>query len=189
MKTKLHYLFHKFNVYKYSQLQICRNVKLGFYRSTFLQLVNGSKNSILNWVLKLNFFRSLRIFLYVCLENPRQIFYSFTPLFLLYKPQIPTKQTGLTNRFVIPPKHLCSCVQKIKRKHDGGAHVVFLFPHITHGIVKYLIPKEICIAKWKKKLPAKKKSIHSQNEKKGQQSKRDLRFFYFTILSRLLSSE
>ena len=31
----------------------------GFYPGTFLQLVNGSKNSILNLVLKLNLFKSL----------------------------------------------------------------------------------------------------------------------------------
>ena len=99
--------------------------------------------------------------LYICLENPRLIFYSFTPLFLLYKPEIPTKQTGLINRFVIPPRNLCTCVQKSKSKHDGGAHVFFLFPHVTHGIVRYLIPKEICTTKWKKKLPAKNKTIHS----------------------------
>ena len=99
--------------------------------------------------------------LYICLENPRLIFYSFTPLFLLYKPEIPTKQTGLINRFVIPPKNLCTCVQKSKSKHDGGAHVFFLFPHVTHGIVRYLIPKEICTTKWKKKIPAKNKTIHS----------------------------
>ena len=109
--------------------------------------------------------------LYICLENPRLIFYSFTPLFLLYKPEIPTKQTGLINRFVIPPRNLCTCVQKSKSKHDGGAHVFFLFPHVTHGIVRYLIPKEICTAKWKKKLPAKKKTIHSQKKKKKETAK------------------
>ena len=59
-------------------------------------------------------------------KNPRQIFYSLTALFLLYKPQILTKQTGLTNRFVIRQKNLCSCIQKIKNKYDGGADVVFL---------------------------------------------------------------
>ena len=31
----------------------------GFYPGTFLQLVNGSKNSILNLVMKLNLFKSL----------------------------------------------------------------------------------------------------------------------------------
>ena len=114
--------------------------------------------------------------LYVCLENPRLIFYSFTPLFLLSKPQIPTKQAGLNNCFVIPPKNLCSSVQKIKSKHDGGVHVVlFLFLHVTHGIVRYLIPTEICITKWKKKLPA-KKTTHCQ--KKGQRRRPSLFSFY-----------
>ena len=50
----------------------------GFYPSTFLQLVNGSKNSILNWVLKLNLFKSLHFFL-VCL--PRKILDRFFLLF------------------------------------------------------------------------------------------------------------
>ena len=41
------------------------------------------------------------------------------------KPQICTKQTGLTIWFAIPQKTLCSYVQKIKNKHDGGADVAF----------------------------------------------------------------
>ena len=113
--------------------------------------------------------------LYVCLENPRLFFYSFTPLFLLSKPQIPTKQTGLNNCFVIPPKNLCSSVQKIKSKHGGAHAVLFLFLHVTHGIVRYLIPTEICIAKWKKKLLA-KKTTHCQ--KKGQRRRPSLFSFY-----------
>ena len=40
------------------------------------------------------------------------------------KPQICTVQTGLTIQFVIPQKNLCSCIQKIKNKHDDGADVV-----------------------------------------------------------------
>ena len=43
-----------------------------------------------------------------------------------YKPQIPTKQTDLTNWFIIPPKNFCSCIQTIKSKHDGGVHVLFV---------------------------------------------------------------
>ena len=58
-------------------------------------------------------------------ENLRQMFHSFTPLFLLYKPQILTKQTDLTTRFLIQGRNLCSCVQKIKNKHDSGADVLF----------------------------------------------------------------
>ena len=43
----------------------------GFYLSTFLQLVSGSRNSILYQVFKLNLFKSLQVFLlYVCLEKP-----------------------------------------------------------------------------------------------------------------------
>ena len=32
-----------------------------FYPSTFLQPINGSKNSILNWVLKLNLFNTIQV--------------------------------------------------------------------------------------------------------------------------------
>ena len=51
------------------------------YPSTFLQLVNGSKNSNLELSFEA---QSLQVSLsnfFVCL--PRQIFYSFTPLLLL----------------------------------------------------------------------------------------------------------
>ena len=41
--------------------------KWGFYPSTFLQPVNGGKNSIINWVWKLNLLKS---FLDVCLKKP-----------------------------------------------------------------------------------------------------------------------
>ena len=43
----------------------------GFYPSTFLQSVNGSKNSILNSALKLSLFKSLQVFFFffVCLSE------------------------------------------------------------------------------------------------------------------------
>ena len=40
----------------------------GFHPSTFLQPVNSSKNSTLNWVLKLNLFKSVQVF-FVCLSR------------------------------------------------------------------------------------------------------------------------
>ena len=55
-------------------------------------------------------------FLYVCLEKPYTDFFIFLHHCYSYKPQIRTKRTGLTNRFVITGKNLCSCVQKIKNK-------------------------------------------------------------------------
>ena len=122
----------------------------GFYPSTFLQPVNGTENSILNWVLKLSLFKSLQgffcFFLMFVKENPRQIFHSFTPLFLLYKPDLLTKQIGLTNWFVIPQRNLCSCIQKIKNK-NSVADVFFSFTYacVTHSIVRdwlcYLVTK------------------------------------------------
>ena len=55
------------------------------------------------------------------------------------KPYIRTKQTGLTIRFAIPQNNLCSCVQKIKNQHDGGADVVFFVSaFITHSLVERL---------------------------------------------------
>ena len=66
----------------------------------------------------------------------------FIPLhhcFYSCKPQIRIEQTGLAIRFVIPRKNLCSCVQKIKNKHDGGAYVAFLVSAcITHSLVERL---------------------------------------------------
>ena len=108
----------------------------GFYPSTFLQLVNGSKNSILNWVLKLNLFKSLQVFfLHVCQQKPKRF---FIILHHWFKHQVLTEQTDLTNQFIIQWKYLCSCVQKIKNKHDSGGNVVFLFLRVTHSLVERL---------------------------------------------------
>ena len=95
----------------------------GFYPSTFLQPVNGSKNSLLYWVFKLNLFK----YFFVCLSRKtlERFFIFLHHWFCSYKPQILTDQTGLTIQFVVLRKHLCSCVQKIKNKHDGGADVAF----------------------------------------------------------------
>ena len=99
----------------------------GFYPSTFLQLVKGSKNSILNWVLKLIFFKYLQLF-FLCLSRKTldRFFILLHHCFYSCKPQIRTQQTSLTIQFAIPQKNLCSCVQKIKNKH-GGADVAFFF--------------------------------------------------------------
>ena len=52
------------------------------------------------------------------------------------KPQIRSKQTGLTIQFAIPQKNLCGCIQKTKNKHDGGADVAFFVSAvITHSLV------------------------------------------------------
>ena len=46
-----------------------------------------------------------------------------------------TKQRGLTIWFTIPQKNLCSCVQKIQNKHNGGAGVAFFVSaSITHSL-------------------------------------------------------
>ena len=71
--------------------------RAGFYPSTFLQPVNGRKNSILHWVLKLNFFKSLQVFfLYVGLEKSETDFCILLHhCFYFCKPQIRTKQNRL----------------------------------------------------------------------------------------------
>ena len=110
----------------------------GFYPSPFLQSANGSKNSILNWVLKLNLFKSLTYFLCFCLEKPCIDFlFFYTIVFTLISFKY-LQKTGLNNRFVISRENLFSCVQKIKNKHDGGTHVVvsFLLPRVTHSLVE-----------------------------------------------------
>ena len=62
----------------------------------------------------------------------QQCFYSF-------KPQIHTKQTGLTIRLAIPQKNLCRWVQKTRNKHDGDADVAFFVSAcITHSLVERL---------------------------------------------------
>ena len=113
----------------------------GFYPSTFLHAVNGSKNSILYWVFKLNLLKSLQVFS-LCLSRKTldRFFILLHHCFCSYKPQICTNQTGLTIRFITPQKSLCSCVQKIKNKHDGGADVCFFFVSVcvTHSLVERL---------------------------------------------------
>ena len=107
----------------------------GFYPNTFLQPVNGSKNSILNWVLKLNLLKSLQVFFsYVCLDR------SFILLHhcYSYKPQIRTKQTGLTNRFVITGKNICSCAQKIKNMLVVQMLFFFGSAYVTYSLVERL---------------------------------------------------
>ena len=68
---------------------------------------------------------------FVCLSRKAldRFFILLHHCFHSYKRQPLTKQTGLTSRFVIPPKYLCSCVQKIKNKQDSGENIVFLLPH------------------------------------------------------------
>ena len=99
----------------------------GFYPSTFLQVVKGSKISILNWVWKLIFFKYLQLF-FLCLSRKTldRFFILLHHCFYSCKSQIRTQQTSLTIQFAIPQKNLCSCVQKIKNKH-GGADVAFFF--------------------------------------------------------------
>ena len=102
----------------------------GFYPNFFLHLVNGFKTSIFYWVFKLNLLKSLQVFS-LCLSRKTldRFFILLHHCFCSYKLQIQTSQTGLTIRFVTPRKNLCTCVQRINNKHDGGTDVgFFLFP-------------------------------------------------------------
>ena len=79
---------------------------------------------------------------FVCLSGKTlgRFFILLHHCFFSYKPQIRAKQTGLTIRFVIPRKNLCSCIQKIKNKHDGGEDIVLLYFFVsvcgTHSLVE-----------------------------------------------------
>ena len=59
-----------------------RNIPPGIFPSPFLQLVNGSKNSIVNRVLKLIY--SCFFFSFLFLKNPWKIFFSVHLFFLLF---------------------------------------------------------------------------------------------------------
>ena len=111
-----------------------------FYPSTFLQPVNSSKNSILNWVLKLNFFISLQVIFFVYVwKKPRQIFYSFKPLFYSCKSQIHTEQAGLTIQFVIPWKISAIAFKKSKTNMMVVQMLLFFVSLcITHSLLERL---------------------------------------------------
>ena len=94
----------------------------GFYPSNFLQLVSNSKNSFLNWVLKLNFFISFQIFFCVCI-----FFILLHHCFYSCKPQICAKQTGLTFRFVIPQKISAAAFKKLKTNMVVVQMLLFCF--------------------------------------------------------------
>ena len=90
--------------------------------------------------MKLNFFIFLQVFfVYLSGKTIDRFFILLHHCFYSRKPQIRTKQTGLTIRFVIPKKSFCSCIQKIKNKHDGGADVAFfVFVCIIHSLLERL---------------------------------------------------
>ena len=58
-------------------LYCCWSESSGIFPSTFMQLVNGSKNSILNWDMKLDLFM-------LFLKKPSRIYYSIHLFFLLF---------------------------------------------------------------------------------------------------------
>ena len=157
-----------------------------------------------SWI---EFWNFSSIFFFECLSRKTldRFFIFLTPLFLLYKPQLLTKQIGLTNQFVIPWRNLWCCIQKIKNKHDSGADVVFFtYACATHSIVRdwlcYSVTKtktlgmkkrnseETCFAKWKKKLPG-KKNLFKVKQITWQWRTTDLHFFILLILNRFLSAD
>ena len=60
-QSKEHYCY-KIHIFLMKSSEGHPPLHSGFYPSTFLQPINGSKNSILSWVLKLNFFECLQVF-------------------------------------------------------------------------------------------------------------------------------
>ena len=58
---------------------ICSNTNIDIFQSTFLQPVKDSKNSILNWVMKLNLFMFFCLFVF---ETPLQDFPFYLPILL-----------------------------------------------------------------------------------------------------------
>ena len=134
--------------------------------------------------------------------------------FYSYKPQICTKQTGLINYSICnSTKNLCSCFQKIKNKHDGGADVAFFVPAcVTCSLVERLsaltVIKTKALETWKLTVKIFKRRLqrpHFQRKiycemKEGSSQKNYLKskknmtakdkrpwhLFYFTILNRFL---
>ena len=110
-----------------------------FYPSTFLQPVNGCKNSILNWVLNLNFFKSLQVFFYMFFyKNPRQI-YSFTPLFLLLQVSNMYK-TNRLNYLICNSTNKSLQLRSKNQKQAWWCRCCFFFvsAYVTHSLVERL---------------------------------------------------
>ena len=109
--------------------------------SSFVTIVtivfNNCKNSILKWVLKLNFFKTLQVFfLYVCLEKPYTDFlFCYTIVFTLVSLKYVQKKQAKLFDSQFHKKSL-QLHSKIKNKHDGGADVdFFVSASITHRLV------------------------------------------------------
>ena len=67
-----------------NDLKLLERSNAGLYPSTFLHLVNGSKNSILHWVFQLNLLKNLQVFSLCLSRKTLDIFFIlFTPFFLL----------------------------------------------------------------------------------------------------------
>ena len=91
------------------------------FPNTFLQPVNGSKNSILNWVIKLNLFMSFFSFLF--LKHPWKIFHSillFTLLFGLNTIERPIKESYMylsSQLFFKTPHRTLKFQEESKKMH------------------------------------------------------------------------
>ena len=107
-------------------------LKLISYYRLLSKHLNGSK--ILNWVLKRNLFKSLQeIFVFLSRKTLDRFFILLRHCFYTSNTY---KKAGLNNWFVVSRKNLCSCVQQIKNKHDGGANVFFVSACVTHSLVE-----------------------------------------------------
>ena len=111
----------------------------------FIQALFYSQYTVVKTQSWIEFWNSFYSFLwkyFFCMfvwKNLDRFFILLHHCFYSCKPQVHTKQTGLTIWFIIPQKNCCSCIQKIKNKHDGGADVAFFVSVcITHSLVERL---------------------------------------------------
>ena len=114
-----------------------------FFPGTFLQLVNGTKNSILKWVMKLNLFMCFFSFLFF--KYPWKVFHSIHLFFLLFgldtnmlkgKLYVSYQLTFLQNspqNFKIPRKIHKKCIfqQSVDLNIKKGPFVVY------HGVTPW----------------------------------------------------
>ena len=134
------------------------------------------------------FFTCVYFFLCLSRKTLDRFFILLHHCFYFYNSQICTEQTGLTIRFVIPWKHLCSCIKNFRNKR--GADLFFLFLHVaTHSLVErlcYLIIKtktlgtKKCFHGMKKEITSQKKLFKVKKNNVTVKGKRPVLLFYFT---------
>ena len=116
-------------------------ISAGFFPSTFLQSVNSCKNSILNWVLKLNFFKSLQVlfFVYSSRKTLDGFFIFYTIVFALVS--LKTYKTNMLNYSIWNSmKKYLQLHSKNQKQTCWWCRCCFFFVSacITHSLVERL---------------------------------------------------